>query len=57
MQITRLLDGLEPERFSGVFMDNLKAVSHDLYADYSTCKAIVEQGMSFIFTCRQAIRG
>jgi hypothetical protein len=24
MQITRLLDGLEPERFSGVFTDNLK---------------------------------
>ena len=30
----------------------------DLYADYPTCKAIVEQGMSFIFTCRkQVIRG
>jgi hypothetical protein len=24
MRITRLLDGLEPERFSGVFTDNLK---------------------------------
>ncbi|MDR1251625.1 MAG: hypothetical protein LBK62_05600, partial [Treponema sp.] len=26
----------------------------DVYSDYPTCKAIVERGMSFIFTCKEA---
>jgi hypothetical protein len=35
MQITQLLDGLEPERFSGVFTDNLKeAAEHHALEPY-----------------------
>jgi hypothetical protein len=26
----------------------------DLYSDYPTCKAILEPGMHFIFTCKEA---
>jgi hypothetical protein len=25
----------------------------DLYSDYYTCKAVLEQGLSFIFTCKE----
>jgi len=64
LQITTLLDGIDPDSLSSVFNKNLHAAEEhkwlsppllgdDLYSNYPFCKEALERGYSFIFTCKE----